>query len=163
MDTDIRHFLLFPWSPPSGSTAGLPVNISWTTQHLARKCTGHLPFRDHRNTVHQDVIHSLRKLVGLLISGEIMDDRWIKDDHICPHPPLDNAAISQPHLLSRHGGELADGVFKAKRVFLAHVLAQDAGKCSIGAWMGMLLAERTIWCRPLRVIVNGDPRLLKSQ
>jgi len=50
-----------------------------------------------------------------------------------PHALLQYAAIAKPHLLSRQCGELADGILKRQRVFLAHVLAQDARKCAVGA------------------------------
>src|SRR6478609_2405397 len=38
----------------------------WSAQHLARQRLGHLPAIDHRDTVHQHILHPRGKLIRIL-------------------------------------------------------------------------------------------------
>src|SRR5262249_22666771 len=80
-----------------------------------------------------------------------------------PQAGFKDTAVAEAHALCRQCREFADGIFQAQFLLFTDILAQDARESPIGAGMRMFLAEQAVRGRALRVVVNGNPRLLESQ
>src|SRR5579862_4470151 len=104
--------------------------------------------------VDQDVLHSLRQLIGLLESCNVTDRRGIEDHDVGPHAALEHSSINQAHTLGGQSAELADRLLQTEYVLLAHVLAEDPRERAVGTRMGVLLSQQTLRRGTLRVVVD---------
>ena len=119
------------------------MRVTGAAEHFSGTCTGHFAFVDDRDAVDQDIVHSLRKLIGIVEGGEVADRGGIEDHDIGPHAGAEKAAAFEPQALSWLGGEFADGVFESELVLFANVFAQDTGERAVGARMRMFLTENS--------------------
>ena len=111
---------------------------------LSPAVPGHLSVLDHRDSIHQHILHALGQLVRIVESRNIMHRLRIEHHHIGPHSLLQHAAIGKPHALSRQRRKLADRVFQRQLCFFAHIFAQNARKRPVRAGMRVLLAQQAI-------------------
>ena len=119
---------------------------------------GHFAFFDHRHAVHQDIIHALGELVGLLEGGYVLDGGGVEDDDVGAHALLEHAAIGEAHALRRQRGEFADGIFERERVIFADIFSKNAGEGAVGAGVGVFLGQQAfgeVPCESLSTETQG--------
>src|ERR1700722_4110691 len=114
---------------------------SLSAEHLSRQIACHPTFRNYGHSVHENIFHPPRKLIGPLEGSHVANSSRIKYHQIRPHTQLQHATIRQTHPLRRESAELTHGIFQGECVLLAHVFAQDTRKSAIGAGMRMLATE----------------------
>ena len=124
---------------------------------------GHLAIGDHRNPVHDDVVHALGELVGLFEGRGGDDLGGIEHDDVRVHAGLDHAALGQSHPLRGQRGELADCIGQCQCVLLFDVLLDDLRKRAVGARVGVRLAEDSPRLGTFRVVADRNPRLLEHR
>ena len=109
---------------------------------------------DHRDTVHEHVLHAFRKLIRILKRGQVTEACGIEYDDVSPHSLFQDAAIDQAHTLRGECAEFTDGIFESQQLIFTGVFAQDAREGSIGARVRMLPSQNPIGRRTLRVVVD---------
>ena len=104
----------------------------------------HFALVDHGNAVDQHIVHSLRKLIGIVEGGEIADRSGIENRDIRPHAHAQKAAALDAQALRRKRGEFADGVFKRELVLFADVFAENARESSVSSRMCVFPAQDSL-------------------
>ena len=138
-------------------------DVAGAAQHLPGKSFRHLSLIDHWHAVHQDVLHSFRKLIGIVEGRAVAHGGGIEDYDVGPHAGFEDSAIGQAHALRGQRGELADGIFQGQNFFFADILGQNARERSVGARVRMRLAENSFGRCAFGIVVDGDPGLLQSK
>ena len=138
-------------------------DVSWAAQDFAGEGARHLSLIDHGDAVHQDVFHSFGKLIGIVEGGAVADGGGIEDDHVGPHAGFEHSAIGEAHALRGQRGEFADRIFEGQNFFFADIFGQDARERSVGARVGMRLAENSFGRGAFGIVVDGDPGLLQGE
>src|SRR5262249_13654626 len=155
------------WSTPrfprkTRAVVRLP-QVTWSAQDLTRQSASSSSAVNHGNAVHQHKLHSLRQLIWIFECCPVSDGLGIENYDIRRHSRLEHTPVRETHALRRQGCKLPDRLLQRQLFLFAHVLAQDAGKGSISAWMGMLLAQQAVGGCALRIVVHGNPGLSERQ
>src|SRR5712664_58151 len=72
-------------------------HVTGAAKHLAGQRAGHLAMVDDRHTVYEYELHSLRQLIGILESGDVVNFRGIEDDDVCAHSRFQDTAVHEAH------------------------------------------------------------------
>src|SRR5262245_20052611 len=96
--------------------------VSRSPQHLPRQPIRRLAVRDHRDTVHQHVLHSHGQLIGFFEGCGITNAVGIEHHDVRPHATLQYTAVGQTKFLGRQRAEFPDGFLEGQLVLLPHVL-----------------------------------------
>ena len=67
-------------------------SVARAAKDFSGACSGHFASVDYRNAVDQHIVHSLRKLIGIVEGGEIADRSGIENRDIRPHAHAQKAA-----------------------------------------------------------------------
>src|ERR1700685_2091926 len=120
------------------TASSLLRHVSRAAQNSSRQCPRHFSLLNYRRSIHQDVIHSLRELIGIFEGRKVAHGGGIEDHYIGPHSGLEHATISQAQALRRKRRKFTNRILDRQRVILADILSQNARKRAVGARMRVL-------------------------
>src|SRR5438094_8582750 len=98
-------------------------SVAGAAKDFSGACSGHFALVDYRNAVDQHVVHSLRKLIGIVEGGEIADRSGIENRDIRPHTHAQTAAALEAEALPRTRGACREAVVTRDLQVVAAVFA----------------------------------------
>src|ERR1700730_18853807 len=89
----------------------------------------------HLNSVHENIFHSDCVLMRGFVSRFVSNRFGIEDYHVGEISFLKKATMVEAEVCSRQAAQATHRFLKRNNFFFAHILTEDAGKVTIGAWV----------------------------